>query len=46
MKKILIVFLLVITASVFAQAQNITGKITDSGGEPLPGINSVNKPRY
>ena len=43
MKKILIVFLLVITASVFAQAQNIAGKVTDAAGESLPGVTVVVK---
>ncbi len=43
MKKILTVFLWVITVSVFAQTQNITGTITDSKGEPLPGVTIVVK---
>jgi TonB-linked SusC/RagA family outer membrane protein len=43
MKKILTVFLMVITVSVFAQKQNITGKIADSKGEPLPGVTVVVK---
>jgi len=43
MKKILTIFLLVISVSVFAQTQNITGKITDSNGEPLPGVTVVVK---
>ena len=43
MKKILTIFLWVITASVFAQTQNISGTITDSAGEPLPGVTVVVK---
>jgi TonB-linked SusC/RagA family outer membrane protein len=43
MKKILLIFLLVISVSVFAQTKNITGKITDSTGEPLPGVTVVVK---
>ncbi len=43
MKKILTVFLWVISVSVFAQTQNITGVITDSSGEPLPGVTVVVK---
>ena len=43
MKKILIIFIWVISVSVFAQTQNITGKITDSGGEPLPGVTIIIK---
>ncbi|WP_372772270.1 SusC/RagA family TonB-linked outer membrane protein [Mangrovibacterium sp.] len=43
MKKILTVFLWVISVSVFAQTQNITGKITDASGVPLPGVTIVEK---
>jgi TonB-linked SusC/RagA family outer membrane protein len=44
MKKILTVFLMVIiTVCGFAQTQKITGKITDSSGEPLPGVTVVVK---
>lgn len=43
MKKILTIFLMVITVSGFAQMQNITGKVTDSAGEPLPGVTAVIK---
>jgi TonB-linked SusC/RagA family outer membrane protein len=43
MKKILVIFLWVISVSAFAQSQNITGKITDSSGEPLPGATVVVK---
>ncbi len=34
---------MVITVSGFAQMQNITGKVTDSAGEPLPGVTAVIK---
>jgi TonB-dependent receptor len=43
MKKIVTVFLWVISVSVFAQTQHITGLITDSSGEPLPGVTIVEK---
>lgn len=43
MKKILTIFLWVISVSVFAQTQNVTGKITDSAGESLPGVTVVVK---
>jgi TonB-linked SusC/RagA family outer membrane protein len=43
MKKILSIFLWVISVSVFAQSQNITGTITDSAGETLPGVTIVVK---
>jgi len=43
MKKIISVFFLLISVSVFAQMKNITGKITDSAGEPLPGVTVVVK---
>ena len=43
MKKILTIFLMFLSVSVFAQEQNITGKIIDSSGEPLPGVTVVVK---
>ncbi len=43
MKKILAIFLWVISVSAFAQAQSVTGTITDSEGEPLPGVTVVVK---
>ena len=43
MKKILTIFLMVMAVSVFGQTKNITGKITDSAGEPLPGVTIVVK---
>jgi len=38
MKKILTILLLFLTVSVFAQTRNITGKVNDSSGNPLPGV--------
>ncbi|MDX2415491.1 MAG: TonB-dependent receptor [Bacteroidales bacterium] len=46
MKKILTIFLWVISVSVFAQTQNITGIITDSEGIPLQGASIVIKGTY
>lgn len=43
MKKILTILLVVITASVFAQTQNITGVVTDQSGTPLVGATIVAK---
>lgn len=43
MKKILTFFLMVITVSVFAQTQSITGKITDTTGGSLPGVSVLVK---
>ncbi|MGQ1788090.1 SusC/RagA family TonB-linked outer membrane protein [Saccharicrinis sp. GN24d3] len=43
MKKILLMFLWVISISVFAQTQKVTGNITDTAGEPLPGVTIVVK---
>lgn len=43
MKKILTIFLWVISVSVFAQSQNVTGKVTDASGAPLPGVTVVEK---
>ncbi len=37
MKRILTIFTMVLTVSVFAQAQNVTGKVTDQSGVPLTG---------
>lgn len=38
MKQILSIFLLVISVTVFAQKQSVTGKVTDTAGEPLLGV--------
>jgi TonB-linked SusC/RagA family outer membrane protein len=43
MKKILLIFLLVISVSVFAQTKSITGRVTDSTGDSLPGVTVVIK---
>jgi TonB-linked SusC/RagA family outer membrane protein len=43
MKTILIIFLWLVSVSVFAQTQNISGKITDSDGGALPGVTIVVK---
>jgi len=43
MKKFLFIFLWGISVTVFAQTQNITGKITDPSGQPLPGVTIVVK---
>ncbi|WP_372772235.1 carboxypeptidase-like regulatory domain-containing protein [Mangrovibacterium sp.] len=43
MKKIVTIFLWFISVSVFAQTQNITGRVIDSAGEPLPGATIVVK---
>ncbi len=40
-KQILMLFLALVVQVSFAQEQTITGKITDSGGLPLPGVNIV-----
>jgi TonB-linked SusC/RagA family outer membrane protein len=41
MKKILTVFLMVMAVSVYAQRQNLSGKVTDSSGGALPGVTVV-----
>lgn len=43
MKKILTVFLWVISVSVFAQSQKINGTVTDADGGPLPGVTVIIK---
>jgi len=43
MKKTLTIFLWVISLTIFAQTHNVTGKITDSDGDPIPGVNVVVK---
>jgi TonB-dependent receptor len=43
MKKILTIIFSIITVTAFAQTQNITGKVADTNGEPLPGVNVVIK---
>ncbi|WP_372776060.1 SusC/RagA family TonB-linked outer membrane protein [Mangrovibacterium sp.] len=43
MKKILTILMMVMTVSVYAQRQNISGKVTDSTGEALPGVTVVLK---
>lgn len=43
MKKILTILLWLISVTVFAQTQTITGKVTDSAGEPLPAATVVVK---
>lgn len=43
MKRIITIFLCVISVSVFAQTQDITGKVTDSSGAPLPGVTIIEK---
>ncbi|MBV5314627.1 MAG: TonB-dependent receptor [Prolixibacteraceae bacterium] len=43
MKKILTVLLMVMAVSVFAQRQNINGKVTDSAGGGIPGVSVVVK---
>ncbi len=43
MKKILAVFLMVISVTVFAQKQKVSGTVTDAEGEPLPGVTVIVK---
>ena len=43
MKKFLAILLMVLTVSVYAQRQNLSGKVTDSSGGAIPGVTVVVK---
>lgn len=43
MKKILTAFMIMLSMAVFSQEKTITGKVTDTFGEPLPGTNIIEK---
>ena len=43
MKRILTIFLLVMTVTVITQAQTVTGNVTDESGVPLTGASVIEK---
>ena len=43
MKKILTIFLVILSLQVFSQEKNITGNVTDTSGQPLMGVTIVIK---